>query len=130
MGTLTLKPKVPETILTDTVIDDGPESFGDQKAPEWDAKKPFAQVCGVEGGAYYVQGGWYFNRAHQAVRPTPIDQMYNPQPKKISRAEAEAARQAAQVIKKTGKFVPAEPESIVQARREDMRARRAEDQAA
>jgi len=133
MGTLSLKPssKPPETILSDTVIDDGPTSItSDKPAPAFDAKKPYAQVCGVEGGAFYLQGQWYYNRAKQPVRPAPLDQMYNPQPKKMSRAEAEAKRQSEHVIKKEGKFVPAEPESIVQARREDFRARRAEEQAA
>jgi hypothetical protein len=135
MGTNTLslnKLAVPDTILSDTVIDDGPTRINspEKPAPAFDEKKPYAQVCGVEGSAFYLQGQWYYNRAKQPVRPAPLDQMYNPQPKKMSRAEAEAKRQAGQVIKKEGKFVPAEPESIVQARREDFRARRAEDQAA
>lgn len=123
MATLTLKTPV----TAQTVIDDGPEKVtASVTPPAWDPKKPFALICGIPG-VYYVQGGWYFSRPKIAVSPAP--EAYNPVPKKKTREEVAAA--AAREVQKhvTGRFIPAEPESVMQARRENMQARIAEDQA-
>ena len=125
-GTLTLGGPVKK----DTVISDGPEKLTQSvNAPAWDPKKPFAQICG-EPGIFYVQGSWFYSRSHQPIRPAPPAEAYNPAPKQRTRAQiaAEAEREVQKKV--VGKFVPPEPESVVSARREDMRARAAEDQAA
>lgn len=119
MATLRLGPK--EEVKT-------PPEHG----PEFNADAHFAEVYGMDG-IRYVQGKALFNNQKKYVRPAPPEMWLTP-----LTAEQEKKRRdqimtnkkffGAAVAKKAGDA--SVPQSIVQAERENARARAAESQAA
>lgn len=103
-----------------------------EHGPEFNADAHFAEVCGITG-VRYVQGKALFNVAKKYVRPAPPEMCLAP-----LTAEQEKTRRNQIIANK--KFFGAAtaqkvanasmPQAIVQAERENARARAAESQAA
>lgn len=94
-----------------------------EKHPEFDATKPFAEVRG-EPGVGYVQGENYFSRDRLFVKRAPEHAWYFPQIE-APKTRADALRAAQSELRRLPE-VPRAPRSVIDAERENTRAAAAE----
>lgn len=94
-----------------------------EDSPEFDPRKPFAEVRG-EPGVSYVQGENYFARDKAFVKQAPEHAWYSP-PEPTPKTHADAVRAAQREFSRLPQ-VPRAPQSVIDAERENARAAAAE----
>jgi hypothetical protein len=98
--------------------------------PAFDPQQPFAEVGGVEG-VQYIQGQSYFNRAKQYVGPAPEAAWLTPATPEQLRANRVQEMRNKAFFERIALRRKAEiPKPVLDAEREDARARAAEHWAA